>query len=1005
MPPEVTAVASSSTGDGAAAAAAEPANVPATPPPLRRSRDEGQSGLCALSPEDKARIGQLIRTLAEERKEKEKYRRRADSQAGKLEELLHERESGRQQEQSLKVRMTRALCLLREYQRELYASRVHESTAAARSASPVDRGTSPRSSEPWARASSPCPQDSLTSGANSGAAAVAGRSPQDEQKSIGGSRRRLLSPPASPSESEGMEMLDSPLTPSAAGCPGPNAVPAAAARVSSSRPRSFESRQDSASSRKRDESPPGARTGRTGALQPPQRALLQRYLHIQQEASSASTPRHSRSPRVEEAASRRQSASSTSPRALSAGIGRSQSPRLLQHESAIGRPDAGPAHSGASRMVPQSAVPLAERVRRSLSPQTSRPPSPRGPVPRAPRPTSVPRSSLAASSAARSGRSMTGAQHQQQQQQPMAPPQAWGLPEPQSRSSAPPQRHGVVPLLGHATAAAASEDRRGQWHSSEELRGRSSASPSALATGPVPLERSWPSAASLRDGSMEQQLPARLGSQQMQLSLQPPCLGHSRRDAASHSGAAASMLPQRLATPAFQPPMLGSPSRYAAAPSDMPELPSFGEPTSPAAGSLRSRNAHEVAREPPPCRLPATPFSLAHDHHGSASPLPQLASPVPVQPAHAQGNVSCSPRRTDSLEQPRSLPGATFHIVRRPESPRPDRLPSFVQSAGSRCNVSPPQPPVSPAMMSPRVRRSDEDASRRTPSSLRQAGYAQDSVRAVVHERSRAARRSQERAQVERQPSAASSGRRRHLSPSRSPSPPRVQTRSPSPSPVPRVASSASPGRSARSSLADGWASNYWAPPVLESYYGASMFEVLDSLESSARPGLAAMPLHATLQPQRRSASSSGASVSGRSDSKVECASNLSRLQEQLTILEDIVYRRSGCAVKDGLHSAPVLPSDAASLASSTLLYLGCDLLRPSGGHAAPKAKTKKKAKPPNATCVNVDANVRIDVPPPVLSPQLGQPSATAPKATELKEIDDVLALLRRRPTSQPADV
>eukprot|EP00927_Polykrikos_kofoidii_P054545 TRINITY_DN48955_c0_g1_i1.p1 TRINITY_DN48955_c0_g1~~TRINITY_DN48955_c0_g1_i1.p1 ORF type:complete len:945 (+),score=114.62 TRINITY_DN48955_c0_g1_i1:75-2909(+) len=78
------------------------------------------SGLCALPGEDKVRIGQLIRLLAHERREKDAFRTQLDSQTSHVQKLELERESGRKQELVLVEKVSRSLSLLREYRRELH---------------------------------------------------------------------------------------------------------------------------------------------------------------------------------------------------------------------------------------------------------------------------------------------------------------------------------------------------------------------------------------------------------------------------------------------------------------------------------------------------------------------------------------------------------------------------------------------------------------------------------------------------------------------------------------------------------------------------------------------------------------------------------------------------------------------------------------------------------------------------------------------------------------------
>merc|ERR1719486_921017 len=80
-------------------------------------------GLRALSAEDKARIGQLIKVLAQERRDKETCRQQLQAQDEKLRSLELERDHGRQQERELLSRVSRSLHLLRQYQVELHDAR------------------------------------------------------------------------------------------------------------------------------------------------------------------------------------------------------------------------------------------------------------------------------------------------------------------------------------------------------------------------------------------------------------------------------------------------------------------------------------------------------------------------------------------------------------------------------------------------------------------------------------------------------------------------------------------------------------------------------------------------------------------------------------------------------------------------------------------------------------------------------------------------------------------
>lgn len=84
-------------------------------------------GLRSLSQEDKARIGQLIKVLAQERRDKQAFQQQLQQQASKLKDMELEREQGRKQESELRNRVCRSLQLLRDYQQELYSHRDVES--------------------------------------------------------------------------------------------------------------------------------------------------------------------------------------------------------------------------------------------------------------------------------------------------------------------------------------------------------------------------------------------------------------------------------------------------------------------------------------------------------------------------------------------------------------------------------------------------------------------------------------------------------------------------------------------------------------------------------------------------------------------------------------------------------------------------------------------------------------------------------------------------------------
>ncbi|CAE8649697.1 unnamed protein product, partial [Polarella glacialis] len=103
------------------------------------------SGLRALSAEDKARIGQLIKVLAQERHDKEELRRQLGAQASRMQELELERASGKRQESVLLERVARSLHLLRGYQTEVVARHsaqlLSTATDATRLEAPLPSGT------------------------------------------------------------------------------------------------------------------------------------------------------------------------------------------------------------------------------------------------------------------------------------------------------------------------------------------------------------------------------------------------------------------------------------------------------------------------------------------------------------------------------------------------------------------------------------------------------------------------------------------------------------------------------------------------------------------------------------------------------------------------------------------------------------------------------------------------------------------------------------------------
>lgn len=81
-------------------------------------RHQAGSGLLALSAEDKARIGNLIKVLAKERRDKEDLREKLGQQACRVQDLEREREVSQRKEAELMARVTRSVDLLRTCQSE-----------------------------------------------------------------------------------------------------------------------------------------------------------------------------------------------------------------------------------------------------------------------------------------------------------------------------------------------------------------------------------------------------------------------------------------------------------------------------------------------------------------------------------------------------------------------------------------------------------------------------------------------------------------------------------------------------------------------------------------------------------------------------------------------------------------------------------------------------------------------------------------------------------------------
>lgn len=79
-------------------------------------KEPGGSGLRTLSAEDKLRIGNLIKVLAQERKDKEELQQMLGQQASKMQDMEQERDRSRKKEAELVGRVARSLRLLKTCQ-------------------------------------------------------------------------------------------------------------------------------------------------------------------------------------------------------------------------------------------------------------------------------------------------------------------------------------------------------------------------------------------------------------------------------------------------------------------------------------------------------------------------------------------------------------------------------------------------------------------------------------------------------------------------------------------------------------------------------------------------------------------------------------------------------------------------------------------------------------------------------------------------------------------------
>merc|ERR1712087_130583 len=89
-----------------------------------------------------------------------------------------------------------------------------------------------------------------------------------------------------------------------------------------------------------------------------------------------------------------------------------------------------------------------------------------------------------------------------------------------------------------------------------------------------------------------------------------------------------------------------------------------------------------------------------------------------------------------------------------------------------------------------------------------------------------------------------------------------------------------------------------WPGPIHDGYYGSSMFDVIDSMDSVLRRNSSHNGFAAHKHDQAARNLSNGSSVDGRSlisgldslDARVQCADEIRELQRKLAMLEDQFY-------------------------------------------------------------------------------------------------------------------
>mmetsp|Transcript_85485 Transcript_85485/g.161067 ORF Transcript_85485/g.161067 Transcript_85485/m.161067 type:complete len:846 (-) Transcript_85485:15-2552(-) len=293
----------------------------AAPAPQADNAQPGGSGLRALSAEDKGRIGQLIKVLAQERRDKESFRQELNQEKARIQELQRERDSGRQQERALVARVSSALQLLRKYQEELYLAHGSKDRAekqgglGARAAAASPPTALPSGS---VKSSSGMEVSAQTAPAHTAASSSAPGLPKAWSSAASAASHPALSPSAAGSHSRGDVGMPAGVRQPPANCsaskvsPPPSPIsssaserprlrspsPAVLASAEAARAAQAEQAQQLQTevpvltpSSSHSSAGRQSRFTSLGVLQQPQLKLLQRYLHIQQGGDGSAAER------------------------------------------------------------------------------------------------------------------------------------------------------------------------------------------------------------------------------------------------------------------------------------------------------------------------------------------------------------------------------------------------------------------------------------------------------------------------------------------------------------------------------------------------------------------------------------------------------------------------------------------------------------------------------------------------------------------------------------------